>query len=41
MWSVPPAEPPHQENAPGSAFQASTRSCIVMNGEETGTATTT
>ena len=37
MWSAPPAEPPPQETAPGSAFSLATRSSIVWMSLDAGT----
>ena len=37
IWSVPPAEPPPQDTAPGSAFSFAMRSAMVLIGESAGT----
>jgi len=40
MWSVPPAEPPAQDTAPGSAFNLVVRSASDSNSEAAGTTIT-
>ena len=36
---MPPADPPPQDTAPGSAFSAATRSAMVFSGLAAGTTT--
>ena len=38
MWSTPPADPPPTATLPGSAFNASVKSFMVLNGELGATA---
>jgi hypothetical protein len=41
MWSVPPADPPPQETAPGFALNAFMRSPRFLCGDDAGTTITT
>ena len=40
MWSIPPAEPPHQVMEVGSLRNAATRSSMDLNGDPDDTTTT-